>query len=91
VQHRGVGYVLAVARNHRIAITADRRERVDATAAQLPTHAWRRYQCGPGSKGPRYYEWTRIAISEPSSRCYSLLVRHASDGEPACYTISSTS
>lgn len=63
------------------------RERVDATAAQLPTHAWRRYQCGPGSKGPRCFEWTRIAISEPSPGCHSLLIRRASDGELAFYTI----
>jgi SRSO17 transposase len=85
LQGRGAGYVLAVARDHHVAITADLRERVDATAAQLPAHAWRRYQCGPGSKGPRYYDWAWIAISEPSPGCHSLLIRRASDGELAFY------
>jgi hypothetical protein len=33
LQHRGVGYVLAVARNHRINVTRAVRERVDTTAA----------------------------------------------------------
>jgi SRSO17 transposase len=85
LQRRGTGYVLAVARNHRIAITGAVRERVDATAAQLPDTAWRRYQCGPGSKGPRYYDWAWIAITDTEPGCHSLLVRRASDGELAFY------
>ena len=85
LQHRDVGYVLAVARNHRINITGAVRERVDTTAAQLPDTAWRRYQCGPGSKGPRYYDWAWIAIADTEPGCHSLLIRRASDGELAFY------
>lgn len=85
LQNRNVGYVLAVARNHRINITDCVRERVDTAAEHLPADAWRRYQCGPGSKGPRYYDWAWIAIADDDPGCHSLLIRRASDGELAFY------
>jgi hypothetical protein len=66
-----------------------------ATAAQLPTHAWRATSAVPGRTDTHYYEWIRIAISEPSPGCHGLLIRRASgllirrasDGELAFYTI----
>lgn len=85
LQDRGTGYVLAIARNHRVPITDQVRERVDATAAAPPDDAWRRYQCGPGSKGPRYYDWAWISLAETAPGCHGLLIRRASDGELAFY------
>ena len=85
LQERQIGYVLAIARNHRVPVTGHVRERVDTTAGHLPDDAWQRYQCGPGSKGPRYYDWAWIALAETTPGCHSLLIRRASDGELAFY------
>ena len=59
-QRRGVGYVLAVARNHYV-VTAQCR--VDALVAGMPTFGWQRLSAGPGSKGPRLYSWLLINIA----------------------------
>lgn len=56
---RGIGYVLAVARNHHV-VTAG--QRVDELAATAPGCGWQRISAGPGSKGPRMYSWLLIAI-----------------------------
>jgi SRSO17 transposase len=85
LQQRRVGYVLAVARNHRIQVTPHLRERVDVTAAHLSDQAWQRYSCGPGSKGTRWYDWAWVAIHDDTPGCHSLLIRRASDGELAFY------
>jgi SRSO17 transposase len=58
--HR-LGYVMQVAANRRVPTHAGPM-RVDELAATLPDAAWQRYSCGPGSKGPRYYEWAWIAL-----------------------------
>jgi len=59
-QHRGVGYVLAGARNHYV-VTAQCR--VDALVAGMPTFGWQPLSAGPGSKGPRLYSWLLINIA----------------------------
>jgi hypothetical protein len=57
LQDRGVGYVLALARGHRvIARTACGPVRADRLAAALPTRAWNRICAGPGAKGDRDYD-----------------------------------
>ena len=90
LQSRGVGYVLAVAKSHRVtACTIDGPVRADRIAATLPTRAWNRVSAGPGSKGERYYDWAWITITAPAGEaggCHSLLVRRRiSDGELAFY------
>lgn len=85
LQQRQVGYVLAVARNHRIQVTPHLRERVDVTAAHLSEQAWQRYSCGLGSKGNRWYDWAWVTICDDAPGCHSLLIRRASDGELAFY------
>ena len=90
LQARGVGYVLAVARSHRvIARAADGPVRADRLAADLPGRAWNRISAGPGSKGERYYDWAWITITPPTGEtggCHSLLIRRRiSDGELAFY------
>ena len=57
----GLGYVLQVAANRRVPTHAGP-IRVDELAATVPDSAWQRYSCGPGSKGPRYYDWAWIAL-----------------------------
>jgi hypothetical protein len=33
--------------------------------ARLPTRAWRRLSAGDGAKGPRVYDWARVALTRP--------------------------
>jgi len=51
LRDRGVGYVLAIARNQRIHATDTIRLRVDDVAAGLSAQAWEQRTCGKGSKG----------------------------------------
>ena len=57
---RRVGYVLAVAKDHRITTPAGT-HRADELAARLPRRAWHRLSAGKGAKGHRVYDWARIA------------------------------
>lgn len=57
LQARGVGYVLAVAKSHRVtARAAEGPVRADRLAAALPTRVWNRASAGAGSKGDRDYD-----------------------------------
>ncbi len=90
LQTRRIGYVLAVAKSHRvIARAVDGPVRADRLAAALPARAWNRISAGAGSKGERDYDWAWIAITAPDGEaagCHSLLVRRRiSDGELAFY------
>ena len=54
----------------------------------LPAQAWRRLSAGDGAKGPRVYDWARVALVRPGwpGRGFWLLVRRRlSDGELAFY------
>jgi SRSO17 transposase len=56
--------------------------------ARLPAGAWRRLSAGDGAKGPRVYDWARVALVRPGwpGRGFWLLVRRRlSDGELAFY------
>jgi SRSO17 transposase len=58
---------------------------------QLPTQGWRRLSAGDGAKGPRTYDWARVALLRPGwpGRGFWLLVRRRlSDGELAYYACS---
>jgi SRSO17 transposase len=91
LEHRRVGYVLAVACSHPVCTTAVS-PRADAIAASLPTHAWQRLSAGQGSKGPRFYDWAWISIdadTEHAGQQWLLIRRNTSTGELAyyrCYT-----
>jgi SRSO17 transposase len=57
-------------------------------ATGLPAGAWRRLSAGDGAKGPRVYDWARVALVRPGwpGRGFWLLVRRRlSDGELAFY------
>jgi SRSO17 transposase len=56
--------------------------------ARLPAGAWRRRSAGDGAKGPRVYDWARVALTRPGwpGRGFWLLARRRlSDGELAFY------
>lgn len=77
----GIGYVLAVARNHYTQVTTTVRERVDVTESWLSALAWQRRNCGPGSKGQRFYEWAWVEILDDGPGLHSLLIHRNSDGD----------
>jgi SRSO17 transposase len=86
VRALGLGYVLAVSRDHLVAIDGDKvRIRADRLAAELPEASWHRYSAGVGSKGPRWYDWAWIEVSLPGQPGHSLLLRRGGDGELAFY------
>jgi SRSO17 transposase len=90
LQARQVGYVLAVAKSHRVtARAANGPRRADQLAEALPSRAWNRLSAGAGSKGEREHDWAWIAIIPPAGEAgghHSLLVRRRiSDGELAFY------
>jgi SRSO17 transposase len=56
--------------------------------ARMPMRAWRRLSAGNGAKGPRIYDWARVALTRPGwpGRGFWLLVRRRlGDGELAYY------
>jgi SRSO17 transposase len=85
LESRGVGYVLAVACDHRIP-TAGGPVRADSVARGLPPQSWQRLSAGAGSKGHRMYSWAWLDIDddEPGHR-WMLLRRNDSTGELAYY------
>ena len=87
-ERRGVGYVLAVACSHRVT-TAAGTLRADVIAASLPRRAWQRLSAGPGSKGPRYYDWAWISFPTADAECpgqrWLLIRRNNTTGELAFY------
>jgi SRSO17 transposase len=87
---RGIGYVLAVAKSHRVtACPALGAARADQLAANLPARAWNRISAGAGAKGHRDYDWAWITITAPDGYAtghHTLLIRRRiSDGELAFY------
>jgi SRSO17 transposase len=80
----GLGYVLAVSRDHRIPAWpgGKRRLRADQIAAALPAGCWQRVSAGTGSKGPRWYDWAWVCAHQSG---HSLLIRRGSDGTLAFY------
>jgi SRSO17 transposase len=90
LQARDLGYVLAVARNHRVtACPAIGPQRVDQVVAGLSSRAWNRYSAGEGAKGAREYDWAWVAITppddEPAGHHAVLVRRSLTDGELAFY------
>jgi hypothetical protein len=56
--------------------------------AGLPARAWRRLSAGDGAKGPRVYDWARVALTRPGwpGRRFWLLARwRLTDEELALY------
>lgn len=88
-EHGEVGYVLAIGSN-RTVLTATGKVRVDELAAALEPGAWSRLSAGAGAKGPRWYSWAGVDLTEPGpGRRSVLLRRNDTTGELAyfrCYS-----
>jgi SRSO17 transposase len=61
----GLGFVLAVAKDHRIATPAGIRRAIDL-AVCLPAAAWQHMSAGDGAKGPRLYDWAFTQTTDPA-------------------------
>ena len=95
IRDHHLGYALQIAANRRVPTLAGP-IRVDDIAATMPKRVWQRYSCGPGSKGPRYYDWAWIALlpendDEPdeTGQHHLLIRRTPATGELAylrCYS-----
>jgi SRSO17 transposase len=85
-ERRGVGYVLAVARDHHVPTGAGPL-RADTLSLRLPARAWQPISAGPGAKGQRIYDWAMVGIDSgghPGQR-WLLIRRHRRTGERAYY------
>ena len=86
----GLGYVLAVAKDHRITTGIGVRKAIEL-AVRLPKHVWQQYSAGPGAKGPRLYDWALIDTSDQAAdpdqngRHWLLIRRHPRTHELAFY------
>jgi hypothetical protein len=56
LEARGIGYVLAVARDHPVR-AGGATQRADALLRCVPTRAWLCISAGKGAKGHRHYDW----------------------------------
>ena len=61
----GLGFVLAVAKDHQIRTAAGPRRAIDL-AVCLPPRAWQQMSAGDGAKGPRLYGWAFIETTDPA-------------------------
>jgi SRSO17 transposase len=91
LEQQDLAYVLAVKATQPLwAASAQGPAEVAARelVARLPAGAWRRRSAGDGAKGPRAYDWARVALTRPGwpGRGFWLLARRRlSDGELAYY------
>jgi SRSO17 transposase len=83
---RGVGYVLAVAKNHPITTGIGVRKAIDL-AVRLPPRSWQKISAGAGSKGHRYYDWALVDTVDKDlpGRHWLLIRRNRRTGEYAFY------
>jgi SRSO17 transposase len=91
LEGRGIGYVLAVACDHRLLAAGDT-YRADALLWRVPARAWQWVSAGRGAKGHRYYDWAFIQLDhgDPSpggqaGQRWLLVRRNRKTGELAFY------
>jgi SRSO17 transposase len=89
LQGDDVGYVLGVAKNHRVTQPDGVSATVEHVAGQLRPSAWNRLSAGKGAKGEREYDWAFVRITPPADERvghhWLLLRRRIRDGELAFY------
>jgi SRSO17 transposase len=78
LESRHQPYVLAVSGKEALWLEAHQRQ-VKLILAELPADGWETLSAGAGSKGPRWYDWRRLELSEPPERGWKrfLLVRRS--------------
>jgi SRSO17 transposase len=91
LEARGVGYVLAVACDHRVR-TGGATHRADALLKRVPARAWQQVSCGKGAKGHRYYDWAFIRLDhngpapgDQAGQHWLMIRRNQRTGELAYY------
>src|SRR5215207_1027310 len=91
LERRGVGYVLAVACDHRVLAAGDT-WRADALLRRVPARAWQCISAGKGAKGHRYYDWAFIRLDDrdpapggQAGQRWLLVRRNPKTGELAFY------
>jgi SRSO17 transposase len=81
LEQRSQAYVLAVSSNETVWV-AQQQQQIKTVVAALPVEHWERQSAGTGRKGPRWYDWQRLALSDPSEpgwKRWLLLRRSISD------------
>jgi SRSO17 transposase len=77
LQGRRLGYVLAVAKSHRVNVGGLHGVAPsDSIAASLSKRAWSRYSAGDGAKGRGEYDWTRVETCFRNTKTVVGLDRH---------------
>jgi SRSO17 transposase len=66
VRTAGLGYVLAIAKDHQIITGIGARRAIDL-AVRLPKHTWQRLSAGRGSKGERWYDWALVDTTDEAA------------------------
>jgi SRSO17 transposase len=84
LRDKRIGYVLAVACDHRIP-AYNTSTRVDVIAAGVPAQSWQVLSAGAGAKGPRLYAWAWITITDTDEHRWLLIRRNMTTGELAFY------
>ena len=64
LEERKQAYVLAVSGKESVWLRNEQRQ-IKTLLAELPAQGWERLSAGVGSKGPRWYDWQRLELSEP--------------------------
>lgn len=78
IEGHGLGYVVGVRSDHCVCV-GFRQARVKALVAEVPAGGWHRLSCGPGAKGPRWYDWAVAPTNCPEPEEYRrwLLIRRS--------------
>jgi SRSO17 transposase len=78
LETQGRSYVLAVPCTHGL-WTVGRQVEAQTLVADVPESAWARLSAGAGSQGPRWYDWTLLALpyDAPPGKSHWLLARRS--------------
>jgi SRSO17 transposase len=91
LEARQIGYVLAVACDHRVRFDGTT-QRADALLAMVPARAWQCVSAGKGAKGQRLYDWALVRLDHDgpapvgqAGTHWLMVRRHRRTGELAFY------
>jgi SRSO17 transposase len=87
----GKAYVWAGFYQHRVSTLLDALRKGELQSGKAAEEGWKRLSAGDGSKGPRLYEWLRLALNPPMQEGFErwLLIRRSIEDpeELSAYTI----
>jgi len=90
LEEQQVGHVLAIKRTEPLWTLTGVQVPAAMLAATLPEEAWERLSAGAGAKGPRLYDWVRVAIRpvrEPGWNYWLLVRRSLADATDLAYYV----